>query len=74
MLDTRMFRYLSTTDADFSTFFLHFYKLPFDTWASLDHRRFDCVMRFERLADDFDATRRCARSASSPPGVCRLAT
>ncbi|HEY7847683.1 MAG TPA: sulfotransferase family 2 domain-containing protein [Candidatus Limnocylindria bacterium] len=58
MLDTRMFRYLSTTDADFSTFFLHFYKLPFDTWASLDHRRFDCVMRFERLADDFDAALR----------------
>jgi hypothetical protein len=54
-LDQRMYRYLATTDADFATFFLHFYRLPFDTWASLDHRRFDYVMRFERLADDFEA-------------------
>jgi hypothetical protein len=49
-----MYRYLTTTDADFSTFFLHFYRLPYDTWASLDHRQFDFVMHFERLAEDFE--------------------
>ena len=58
LLDTRMYRYIATTDADFSTFFLHFYRMPFDTWASLDHQSFGSVMRFERLADDFDATLR----------------
>lgn len=53
-LDKRMYRYLSSTDADFSTFFLKFYRLPHDTWASLEHRRFDYIMRFERLGDDFE--------------------
>jgi hypothetical protein len=53
-LDKRMYDYLARTNADFSSFFLHFYRLPYDTWASLDHARFDRVMRFERLADDFD--------------------
>ena len=58
LLDARMYRFVASTDPDFSTFFLHFYRLPFDTWASLDHRGFDYVMRFERLADDFDAALR----------------
>jgi hypothetical protein len=57
-LDDRMYKYLARTDADFSTFFMHFYRLPFDTWASLDHKRFDYVMRFERLAEEFDAVLR----------------
>jgi hypothetical protein len=53
VLDAQMFRYLERTDADFSAFFLKFYRLPYDTWASLSHTQFDYVMRFERLADDF---------------------
>lgn len=57
-LDERMFRYVSTREPDFSGFFLHFYRLPYDTWASLDHRRFDFVMRFERLTEDFDTALR----------------
>jgi len=52
-LDDRMYRYLLKTDADFSTFFLKFYRLPYDTWASLEHEKFNYVMRFERLVDDF---------------------
>jgi Sulfotransferase family len=58
LLDRRMYRFLASTDADFSTFFLHFYHLPVDTWASLDHDKFDFVMRFERLTDDFDTALR----------------
>jgi hypothetical protein len=57
-LDERMYRYIASTDPDFSTYFLHFYRLPFDTWASLDHRTFDYVMRFERLPQDFEAVLR----------------
>jgi hypothetical protein len=53
-IDDRMYKYLANSAVDFSTFFLHFYRLPYDTWASLDHKSFDYVMRFERLADDFD--------------------
>jgi hypothetical protein len=58
VLDRWMYRYLAKTGADFSTFFLHFYRLPYDTWASLDHARFNCVMRFETLGDDFEAALR----------------
>src|SRR5215213_11602339 len=29
--------------------------LPYDTWASLDHKRMDALLRFETLAADFDA-------------------
>jgi hypothetical protein len=59
LLDRWQYRYLSTRNPDFSQFFLHFYRLPYDTWASLDHRTFDFVMHFERLVDDFaEALRR----------------
>lgn len=52
-IDDRMYRFLQRPDADFPTFFMHFYVLPYDTWASLSHEGLDYVMRFERLADDF---------------------
>jgi hypothetical protein len=52
--DDAMYRYVARDDADFSTFFLRFYRLPHDTWASLSHHRFGYVMRFERLAEDFE--------------------
>jgi hypothetical protein len=52
--DDAMFRFIQQREPDFSTFFLRFYRLPYDTWASLSHRSFDYVIRFERLAEDFD--------------------
>ncbi|MGQ0608709.1 MAG: sulfotransferase family 2 domain-containing protein [Chloroflexota bacterium] len=58
LLDRRMFEYLKRTDADFSTFFLHFYVLPYDTWASLSHEQFDHLIRFENLSEDFDTALR----------------
>lgn len=58
LLDRRMYEYLRRTDADFSSFFLRFYMLPYDTWASLSHSSFDFVLRFEHLVDDFDAVLR----------------
>lgn len=58
LLDRRMFDFLRRTDADFSTFFLHFYVLPYDTWASLSHEQFDHLIRFENLSEDFDTALR----------------
>jgi hypothetical protein len=55
LIDDRMYRFLRRPDADFPTFFMHFYVLPYDTWASLSHDRLDYVMRFERLSEDFAA-------------------
>lgn len=41
------------TGQDFETYVRKFHRLPFDNWASIDHQRFDRVMRFERLTSDF---------------------
>lgn len=40
--------------AGFEAYVRKYHALPFDNWASLDHERFDFVMRFEHLTDDFD--------------------
>lgn len=53
LVDTHMTRFVRKTDADFATFFLRYYVFPYDTWASLSHKRFNFVMRFETLAADF---------------------
>lgn len=53
LFDQLMFRFVQRTDADFATFFMRFYVLPRDTWASLSHRKLDYVMRFEHLEEDF---------------------
>ncbi len=66
-LDRRMFNYLRRTDATFSNFFLHFYHLPYDTWASLSHDTFDYLIRFERIGEDFDAALRKIGIAPARP-------
>lgn len=53
IIDTVQSRYVTGRDTDFASFLRRFYVFPYDTWASLSHERFDYVMRFERLADDF---------------------
>lgn len=40
--------------AEFGDYVRKYHAMPFDNWASLDHHRFDVVMRFENLTDDFD--------------------
>ncbi|MCB0210832.1 MAG: hypothetical protein KDJ52_15950 [Anaerolineae bacterium] len=49
----RQFRFIQDTQADFSTFFLKFYTIPYDNWSSLDHQNFDAIIRFENLSEDF---------------------
>jgi len=67
LLDRHMTRFVRRTGADFPTFFLHYYVLPYDTWASLAHHRFGLVMRFETLADDFEeALRRIGLEPQQP--------
>jgi hypothetical protein len=47
------FLWIQEHDADFSTFFRRFYRLPFDDWSSLYHDRLDYMIRFENLNEDF---------------------
>jgi hypothetical protein len=54
-IEDRAYRWVHERDADFEAFLLRWYLLPYDTWTSLDHRRFDHVIRFEHLQEDFSA-------------------
>jgi hypothetical protein len=48
-----LFRYVQGGDVDFPTFFKWVYRFPYDNWASLNHKDFDYIIRFENLSDDF---------------------
>ena len=52
-IEDRAYRWVHERDADFTEFLLRWYLLPYDTWTSLDHKRFDHVIRFEHLQEDF---------------------
>jgi hypothetical protein len=52
--DIRRFNFVKRTNADFPTYFRKVYgPWPYDNWSSLSHRRFDFIIRFENLKDDF---------------------
>jgi hypothetical protein len=53
-LENRIHAWVQRNDATFEQFLLHWYLMPYDTWASLDHHRMDAILRFESLADDFE--------------------
>lgn len=57
-LERRIHAWVQRTDADFERFLRRWYLLPYDTWTTLDHQRMDVVLRFESLANDFDAALR----------------
>lgn len=57
-IETRLFHYIEATDIDFATFFMKFYTVPYNNWATLDHKKFDFVIRFENLQEDFDTALR----------------
>ena len=52
-LTARRFNFVQAHESDFPTYFRRYYRVPYDTWSSLSHKRFDFVIRFEQLQDDF---------------------
>lgn len=52
-IEDRLFRYIQQNDADFATFFMKYYTVPYNDWSSVDHRHFDFIIRFENLHADF---------------------
>lgn len=58
-IETRLHRYIQKTEIDFPTFFLKFYVIPYNNWASLSHHRFDAIIRFESLQPGFAEALRC---------------
>ena len=55
-LDLRVAQWIVRNDASFEEFLLRWYRVPFDSWTSLDQARYSSVIRFETLADDFERT------------------
>ena len=52
-IEDRLYNYIQKNDADFPTFFKKFYTIPYNDWSALEHDRFDFIIRFENLEDDF---------------------
>jgi Sulfotransferase family len=49
----RQFDFVHGLGADFPSYFLRYYHLPYDDWSSLDHSRMNFIIRFESLSEDF---------------------
>lgn len=50
---SRQREFIVSKDADFSQYFLRFYKWPYDNWSALAHAQMDFVLRFEDLQRGF---------------------
>lgn len=51
--DLERYNFIKDNDADFPAFFMRFCKSPYDNWSSLSHHKFDFIIRFENLQEDF---------------------
>ena len=56
--DLRIDRWIERNSASFERFLLRWYRVPFDSWISIERSGYDRVLRFENLAADFEATLR----------------
>jgi hypothetical protein len=65
--DRERFRLAHDVKADFPTYFRKFYQLPYNNMSSLAHKRFDFIIRFERIQEDFaEALKRLGIEARGP--------
>jgi hypothetical protein len=49
----RLYHVVKGRNIDFPTYFLKYFKRPYNSWASLMHGSFDGLIRFENLQEDF---------------------
>jgi hypothetical protein len=50
---TKLYQVLTEGNIDFQTYFLNYYKRPYNSWAGLIRGHFDYLIRFESLQEDF---------------------
>ena len=58
IIDRRTFGFVKRSNAAFPEYFMRHHLLPYDRWSSLSHDRFDFIIRFEHLAEDFETALR----------------
>jgi hypothetical protein len=56
--ETHIYNDLHNNNSDFETFFLKYYRLPFNNWASMGRKNYDYIIRFENIQEDFENTLR----------------
>lgn len=49
----KLYEFIQNNNADFSDFFLKFYRIPYNNWSELSHHKFDFIIRFENIQNDF---------------------
>jgi hypothetical protein len=50
---TKKIDFIRDNNASFTSYFMKFYKMPYDNWSSVSHDKCDFIMRFENLQRDF---------------------
>jgi hypothetical protein len=65
---------LEKSDADFEKFFLKYYVLPYNSWASMGKKHYDYVIRFEHIQEDFNTALRLIGIEPEQPLPARNST
>lgn len=50
----KLYEEIKQNNMSFQDYFKQYFKLPYDNWSSAAHHKFDFVIRFENLANDFE--------------------
>lgn len=50
-----LYKEIQQKNMSFQQYFKKYYKLPYDDWSSIAHKKFDFILKFDNLANDFDA-------------------
>jgi hypothetical protein len=48
------YQWITENNASFEDFFLKYYRIPYDSWISIDTHNYDYVMNFETIEQDFN--------------------
>jgi hypothetical protein len=51
--DKVRYSYIIDNNASFEDYFMHFFKWPYSNWSIVHHKKFDHIIRFEHLVDDY---------------------
>lgn len=49
----KLFNDVQENKLTFQQYFMKYYKLPYDKWDRLDHKKFDYIIKFENIQNDF---------------------
>jgi len=49
----QLFSDIKNAQLTFQEYFLKYYKVPYDRWSRLDHEKFNYIIRYENIQNDF---------------------